>query len=139
NDHLKAIPYYEYALSKGQGLPLSVHYDLGMLYARDENLPRAVETLTRYRELAKADKKAIAEADAALKTCYNAMAFMSVPRDFKVHQFDSTINSEYTEYNPVVSADESVMAFTGLRPNTGKTRTGDKFIEEVYISYTNSG
>src|SRR5690606_35107655 len=26
NDQLKAIPYYEYALSKGEGLPLSVHY-----------------------------------------------------------------------------------------------------------------
>lgn len=139
NDQLKAIPYYEYALSKGEGLPLSVHYDLGLLYARDENLSRAIETLTRYRELAKADKKAIAEADAALKACYNAQAFMSVPRDFKVHHFNSIINSTYTEYNPVVSADESVLAFTALRPNTGKTRTGDKFIEEVYISYNNSG
>jgi hypothetical protein len=29
------------------------------------------------------------------------------------------------------------MAFTALRPNTGKTRTGDKFIEEVYITYNN--
>ncbi len=139
NDQLKAIPYYEYAVSKGEGLPNSVHYDLGMLYARDENLQRAVETFTRYRELAKADKRAIAEADAALKNCYNAMAFMSVPRDFKVHHFNSIINSSYTEYNPVVSADESVMAFTALRPNTGKTRTGDKFIEEVYISYNNAG
>ena len=52
---------------------------------------------------------------------------------------NSIINSQYTEYNPVVSADESVLAFTALRPNTGKTRTGDKFIEEIYISYNQSG
>jgi outer membrane protein OmpA-like peptidoglycan-associated protein/Tol biopolymer transport system component len=64
---------------------------------------------------------------------------MSVPRDFKVHQFPGMVNSSFTEYNPVVSADESVMAYTALRPNTGKTRSGDKFIEEVYISYNQSG
>src|SRR5690606_13475631 len=33
----------------------------------------------------------------------------------------------------------SVLAFTALRPNTGKTRSGDKFIEEIYISYNHSG
>ena len=78
-------------------------------------------------------------ADEALQTCHNAVALMSVPRDFTVHHFNSIINSSYTEYNPVLSADESVMAFTALRPNTGKTRTGDKFIEEIYITYNNSG
>jgi outer membrane protein OmpA-like peptidoglycan-associated protein len=139
NDQLKAIPYFEYAVNNGKGLPLSVHYDLGLLYARDENLPRAIEVLGKYRDLAKADKKAIAQADEALKACYNAITFMSVPRDFKVHHFNSIVNTKYTEYNPVVSADESVMAFTALRPNTGKTRTGDKFIEEIYISYNNEG
>ncbi len=139
NQHIKAIPYYEYAAKNGQGLPLSLHYDLGLLYARDENLPQAIEALNRYRELSKADKKAVGLADDALKACYNAMSFMSVPRNFTVHHFNSIVNTPYTEYNPVVSADESVMAFTALRPNTGKTRTGDKFIEEIYISYNNEG
>ena len=78
-------------------------------------------------------------ADEAIQTCHNAVALMSVPRDFTVHHFNSIINTKYTEYNPVLSADESVMAFTALRPNTGKTRTGDKFIEEIYITYNNSG
>jgi outer membrane protein OmpA-like peptidoglycan-associated protein len=31
------------------------------------------------------------------------------------------------------------MAFTALRPNTGKTRTGDKFIEEIYTSTNSAG
>ncbi|HEY8933597.1 MAG TPA: OmpA family protein, partial [Cyclobacteriaceae bacterium] len=96
-------------------------------------------TFTKYKELAKADKKASALADQAIETCNNAVAFMSVPRNIKVTNFGTIINSKYTEYNPIVSADESVMAFTALRPNTGKTRTGDKFIEEIYISYNSSG
>ena len=39
----------------------------------------------------------------------------------------------------MVSADESVMAFTALRPNTGRTRSNEEFIEDIYISYNSSG
>jgi outer membrane protein OmpA-like peptidoglycan-associated protein len=139
-EQIKAIPYFEYTVANGKDTPITLHYDLGDLYLKDENVPKALESFTKYRKLVnKADKKAVAQADDAIRTCSNAMALMSVPRDFKVNYFNSMINTKYTEYNPVVSADESVMAYTALRPNTGKTRTGDKFIEELYISYNNSG
>jgi outer membrane protein OmpA-like peptidoglycan-associated protein len=139
DDKVKAIPYFEFALQNGSGLPSSTRFDLGMLYLKDEKIQQAINNFNLYKESVKADKKAVAEAELALETCNNAVALMSVPRDIKVNNFGSIINTKYTEYNPVVSADESVMAFTALRPNTGKTRTGDKFIEEVYISYNNSG
>lgn len=139
NEQIKAIPYFETAL-QDKAMPVSLNYDLGALYLLDENLQKAIESFTKYRNLSnKADKKAIAQADEAIQTCHNAIALMSVPRDFNVHHFNSIINTKYTEYNPVVSADESVMAFTALRPNTGKTRTGDKFIEEIYTSANAAG
>jgi hypothetical protein len=79
-------------------------------------------------------------ADDAIQTCPQRRCVdVRCRATFTVHHFNSIINSKYTEYNPVLSADESVMAFTALRPNTGKTRTGDKFIEEIYITYNNSG
>jgi len=140
SEQIKAIPYYEYALSNAQGLPANLYYDLGSIYLKDENIQKAVDNFTKFKEVSnKADKKAMTMADEAIQTCNNAIALMSVPRNFKVNYFNSFVNTKYTEYNPVVSADESVMAYTALRPNTGKTRTGDKFIEEIYISYNNSG
>ena len=139
-EQIKAIPYFEYAVANGKGLPPSLHYDLGLIYLKDENLQKAVDSFTKFREVTnKADKKNLSLADEGLQTCYNAIAFMSVPRNFKVNAFNSLINTSFTEYNPVVSADESVMAYTALRPNTGKTHTGDKFIEEIYISYNRQG
>jgi outer membrane protein OmpA-like peptidoglycan-associated protein len=139
NDQIKAIPYFEYALTNGKDLPATLAYDLGILYLKDENLAKAQEVLTNYRNQVKADKKAVALADEAIETCHNAIAFMSVPRNFTVNHFNSIVNTKYTEYNPVVSADETILAYTALRPNSGKTRTGDKFIEEVYISYNSNG
>jgi len=139
-EQIKAIPYFEYALQNGQGLPTVLYYDLGSIYLKDENITKAIENFTKFREVSnKADKKAMSLADEAIQTCNNALVLMSVPRNFKVNHFNSMVNTKFTEYNPVVSADESVMAFTALRPNTGKTRTGDKFIEEVYISYNEAG
>ena len=140
DNQIKAIPYFEFALANGKDMPPSLYYDLGSIYLKDENIQKALANFNKFREASsKADKKAMAMADEAIQTCHNAVALMSVPRDFTVHHFNSIINSKYTEYNPVLSADESVMAFTALRPNTGKTRTGDKFIEEIYITYNNSG
>jgi outer membrane protein OmpA-like peptidoglycan-associated protein len=140
NEQIKAIPYFEYALEKGApGIPNTLLYDLGYLYLRDENLQKAIDSFNKYREANKADKAIVAKVDQALNECNTAVALMSVPRGITVQNFGSIINSKFTEYNPVVSADESVMAFTALRPNTGKTRSGDKYIEEVYISYNDQG
>ena len=140
DEQIKSIPYFEYALANGKDMPSSLYYDLGSIYLKDENIQKALQNFTKYKEVSsKADKKAMAAADEAIQTCHNAVALMSVPRNFTVHHFNSIINTKYTEYNPVLSADESVMAYTALRPNTGKTRTSDKFIEEIYITYNNSG
>ncbi len=136
---IKAIPFFEHALKNGKAMPPTLPYELGLLYLKDENMGKALEVLNQYRESVKADKKAVALADEAIERCHNALTFMSVPRNFKVNHFNSIINTKYTEYNPVVSADESTMAYTAYRPNTGKTRTGDKFIEEIYISYNTNG
>lgn len=137
---IKAIPYFEYALKNSSSLPASVYYDLGTLYLRNEILDKAIGAFEKFKSISnKSDKNAMAMADMALSQCNNAVVFMSVPRKTLVTRLSDIINSQYTEYNPVVSADESVLAFTALRPNTGKTRSGDKFIEEIYISYNQSG
>lgn len=140
DEQVKAIPYFEYALKNNTNLPASVYFDLGTLHLRNENLKEAIASYNKFKAMSnKSDKKAMAMADRALNQCNNAVVFMSVPRNRSVTRMSDVINSRYTEYNPVVSADESVLAFTALRPNTGKTRSGDKFIEEIYISYNQSG
>lgn len=135
----KAIPYFEFALKNKAPVPTSLYYELGDLYLRNEELQKAMDSYTKFKEISKADKKLVDQADRAIEICHNAVAFMSVNRPVTIHNFGTSVNTKYTEYNPVVSADESVMAFTALRPNSGKTRSGDKFIEEILISYNKSG
>lgn len=139
DDAIKAIPFFEKCLAGGTGIPVTLRYDLGSLYLKNEQIDKALEIFTSYKNASKADKKAQANADKMIEAAHNAAALMSVPRNFSVHQFPGSVNTFYTEYNPTVSADESVIAFTALRPNTGRTRSGDKFIEQIYVSYNKSG
>jgi len=139
DDQVKGIQYLEQALALKLDFSAQIYFDLGELYLKDEQLQKAMEAFQSYREKVKMDKKLLVTADKAISSCQNAIAMMSVPRNFTVHSFSETVNTKYTEYNPVVSADESVLAFTALRPNTGRTRSGDKFIEEILVSYNTSG
>lgn len=139
-ERIKSIPYFEHALkNRADQLPEDVALDLGKMYHLDGQIDKALATFKEYKRSLNNDGKALQEVDKAIETAKNALMFMSSPKDIEPFKFGTVVNSEYTEYNPVVSADESVMAFTALRPNTGKTRSSEAFIEQVYISYSNNG
>ncbi len=137
---IKSIPFFEKAIAKGNDrLPGKVLFDLGNVYHLNEQVDKAIELYEQYKGTLKNDRRSLNEVERAIEIAGNARVLMSSPRDIEIFNFGTVVNSEYTEYNPVVSADESVMAFTALRPNTGKTRSNEEFIEEVYISYNTSG
>jgi outer membrane protein OmpA-like peptidoglycan-associated protein len=139
NQQIKAIPYLEYAIKNEKSLPVSVHLDLADACLKNENLDKAKDSYQRYKELTKTDRTAQRKAEEGMKACETAKSFMRVPRKFIVKAMGSEINSNLTEYGPVVSADESVLSFTALRPNNGKAVTGNKFIEEIQISSNEAG
>lgn len=140
NEQVKSIPYFEKAIDKGMDqLPERVYFDIAEAYHKNENIEKAIEYYGKYKKVLSGSQSHQAEVDRALEIANNALAMMSSPKGIGIMNFGQVVNSEYTEYNPVVSADESVMAFTALRPNTGKTRSADRFIEDIYISYNSSG
>ncbi len=140
NRQIKAIPYFEKAIEKGLGnLPSRVYRDMAQVYHKNEQLEKAFEFFGKYKVTLKNDSRGEAAVDRQIAEVTNALALMGSPKDVNIISLGSTINTEFTEYNPVVSADESVMAFTALRPNTGRTRSNEKFIEDIYISYNSAG
>ena len=61
DNQIKAIPYFEFALANGKGMPPSLYYDLGSIYLKDENIQKALENFNKFRDASnKADKKAMA-------------------------------------------------------------------------------
>jgi len=141
NVRIEGIEFFEQALAKQPDpLPYNFYRDLGDLYFQNEQMDKAIEAYTNQKDLyTSRDRSQIQEVEAKIKQSYNALSYIKQPVDISIRRLGNNINSEYTEYNPVVSADESVLAFTALKPNDTKSRTGDKYIEEIFISYNETG
>ncbi len=135
-DQIKSIPYFEKAVAaKSKDVPFSVHFELGKAYQLNSDINKALESLRTYKKEVLSDKAKSDEVDNYINQCSNAVFYLNSPVSLEVKPFGGTANSEYTEYNPVISADESVMAFTAVRKDS---RTG-ALSEKIMISYNEAG
>lgn len=138
---LKGIPYLESALkSQDQNVPKEVNFYLGKGYHKAADIHNAIEYLTTYKKsLTAADKAMLNATDRLISQSQIALAQMHQEKSYNIKRLNNTINSEYTEYNPVVMADESMMAFTALKPAPGRSKSSNELVENIYISYNENG
>jgi outer membrane protein OmpA-like peptidoglycan-associated protein len=135
NERIAAIPFFQSALNNGlEELPPMFYYDLGRVYFENEQLDNAINAFEKQKEYTD-NKKVLSELDLRIAQARNAKTIMSRPVNISIRLLSDNVNTEYTEYNPIVSADENVMAFTSLRPS----ENGRDFLEEIFISYSTSG
>ena len=74
--------------------------------------------------------------------CRNGIEFVNAPRDYIIENVGSAINSEWDDFAPVITADESFMAFTTRRQdgNSNADVFDDMlFYEDVFISNRSAG
>ena len=70
--------------------------------------------------------------------CQNGIEYVGAPRDYIIENMGSAINSEWDDFAPVVTADESFMAFTTRRQDGNSN--GDVFDDNLYyedVFYSN--
>jgi len=99
----------------------------------------AIETYERFKmQLShRGDKEMLETVNRKIEMCKTGKKLMYAPVDVKIENMGSAINSEYAEYSPVLTADESTIIFTTRRPNsTGRTSdtTGITY-EDIFISH----
>ena len=122
SEQYKAIPYLERALQQKEpaDLPNKIHYYLGQIYHKDIRINEAIKQLETYKKtLTAQDKKERQETDRLLEVCNNALFLISESKGIVINSFEA-INSEYTEYNPLITADESMLAYTAVREEKGR-------------------
>lgn len=136
NDKVKAIPFLEKALSnRDENVPNDVLFYLGQVYHINNQVAEAISSYHQYQDT-KPEKARADEVERQLIVCENAALTLGSPKEIVINRFGDNINGPYTEYNPVVSADESVMAFTALRASGSNS---SQLVEDIYISYQSNG
>ncbi|MDF9800052.1 outer membrane protein OmpA-like peptidoglycan-associated protein [Catalinimonas alkaloidigena] len=135
NEQYKGLPYLENALSRKSGtqIPEEIHFYLGQMYHKDIQINKAISHYEKYKKsIAASDKSKLNEVDRQLEICKNALFLISENKGIVIHSFED-VNSMHTEYNPLVTADESMLAYTGVREERGK------IVEKIYTSYKHGG
>lgn len=95
---------------------------IGQGYHFGEEFEKAIEYYDMYlKKLSQNTRKSgdgfTSEAEVRRKIyeCQNGIEFVNAPRDYAIENMGPSINSEWDDFAPVVTADESFMAFTTRR------------------------
>ncbi len=142
----KAIPYIEKALEMRDKFPKRLIKYAATAYHLAHKFDLAIQYYEEYKKtyqnkkgkVKKKYQKYIDELDLEIQMCRNGLELSKNPLKVTIKSIGDNINTEYPEYGPVVSADETILIFTSERPNTtgGHIDKVDKsYSEDIYISY----
>ncbi|MBI4931911.1 MAG: OmpA family protein [Bacteroidetes bacterium] len=150
-----SIPYFEKAINYSKDTLGEAYYFLASAYHLDGKFDLAKKNYKTYLSiLDEFGTDLLEEEEADLKNdikhkiemCDNGKILAQSPVskitiNGKTHSFEITnvgndVNSEYDDYDAVLSANDSVMYFTSRRDSTtgGKLDWDDKYFEDIYVS-----
>ena len=140
-DKTKAIKYLEY-VAKKNSIPLS-HFDLGIAYMHNHQLEEAIRSFRKYQEISANEETAtvtVVDPNLYIQYCHNAIELIKHPKNVSIEVLEKSINSEYPDYNPYITPDESILFFSSRRiKNYGmlKDNDGFKYADMYYSTFRN--
>ncbi len=142
----EALPYFMDAWILEPEIDEEIIYLVGQAYQYSQKFDSAIMFYELYNiRLARSMKfkKSLKmnEVNHRIFECRNAKIFKYYPVDVEITNLGTTINSEWPEYAPTISADESVLVFTSRRPDGTNPNLAEdlQYYEDIYISYQKDG
>lgn len=130
----KAIPYLEIVTRKEKHDP-NANYLLARAYQYANRFDDAINTFTKFKEVAKGSVFNLADAELQIQHCLNAKELMKFPVDVIFQNLGKNINSEFSDYYPFVTSNESFIVYNTKRPekNAEKLLNGS-YQNSIYFS-----
>lgn len=148
----KAIPHLEKARKLNSDVNDKLYYYIGRGYHLNMEWEKAIINFEEYKKrIAGSEEEKTSDADKKIKECKYGIELMKdtlrmskLPDSLRYHivNMGSEVNSQFPDYRPVISADESVLIFTARRDNTtggGIDPYDGKYFEDTYISNNEKG
>lgn len=140
NTHInktEAIKYLEF-VTKDEKFDPEAWLLLGNAYRIAGKLDDAVKAYSKYKEKVPKQKT---EADRQIEICNNAKKLMQNPVNVSFTNLGKEINSEYPDYYPWITEDESFLAFTTRRKgiSAGRVEVDGYYASDVYTSKLENG
>lgn len=138
----KSLPYFIRAWKLDPNVDPEILYYIGQAYHYSEKFDSAILFYDRYnRILARSlnfDKSVkINEVNRKIFECRNAVIYKENPVRVSILDLGDTINSEYPDYAPTISEDETLMVYTTRRPGENmneRVAVDHEYYEEIFYS-----
>ncbi|PCI97902.1 MAG: hypothetical protein COB15_06905 [Flavobacteriales bacterium] len=120
-----------------------VNFYLGRAYAVNNRFEEAISSYQDYMAGEDVSEERKAEARQNIIYCQNAKVYLQDSLQVEIKNIGFPINTEHSEYVPVITPDESMMIFTyrgerskgGLLGPTGKPDPDGYYYEDIMVSY----
>jgi outer membrane protein OmpA-like peptidoglycan-associated protein/tetratricopeptide (TPR) repeat protein len=153
NYKLKSLPYLEKALSLNPAVDQQIHFVLAKAYHLDMKWDKAIQEFKLFQQtlsgkgemegLKKEEMEELKEeVNKHIEECTIGKEMVKHPVRVFIDNVGSEINSQYSDYGPVISADESTMLFTSRRPSTTGGEIDpeiNEYYEDIYVSTRKNG
>lgn len=138
----KSLEYFRRAWKLDPKVDESILYYLGQAYHYSEKFDSAILFYDRYnrllaRSLNLEKSNKINEVNRKIFECRNAQVYVANPVKVVITNLSDKINSEYPDYAPTISEDESIMVFTSRRPGDNlneRVATDLEYYEEIFVT-----
>ena len=105
-------PRYREGRFSETGAPHDALYYLANAYGINNQLDKALETYELFKVKLNTKIYDTAVVNLQIRSCHNAKVLMSTPLYIREHNLGNTINKASSEFNPVISDDETIMVFS---------------------------
>ncbi|MCD6556881.1 MAG: PD40 domain-containing protein [Bacteroidales bacterium] len=111
-------------------------YQLARAYKASYLFIAALQELADLRPVVEKNPNVLAVINREIFKCESGSKLFENKINFKITNLGDSINSEYQDHSPVISADESVLIFTSRRPNGWDEEIDDdgNYNEDIFIS-----
>jgi hypothetical protein len=136
----KAIPYLE-IVTRIENHNIKADFLLGRAYQYANRFDDAIASFQKFKEKAKKEDVLVNEAELEIQHCLNGKELIKFPIDITFFNLGKTINSEYADYYPFVTENESFMVYNSKRPKDTETRKEEngQYLNSIYISKVVNG
>ena len=134
-----ALSYLEKSKNLNKEVEANIDFYLGQAYHLANQWDKAIELFNEFKNNTnpETDPANIKKAEKEIEECKNGKLLSSQPLQVKIDNLGKNVNTEFHEYKPLITADESMLFFTSRRPNSiGKEKDPvyNDYYEDIYFS-----
>jgi outer membrane protein OmpA-like peptidoglycan-associated protein len=132
----EALAYFENAVIINSSVHSQINFYLGAAHHINHDWVKAKAFYEAYRGQVSKDKSELGLVDKRLLECSIGEKLTANPVKVKIENLGANVNSEFAEYSPHITADESQLFFTARRKDTyggARAEVDGKYYEDIYM------